>query len=114
MYLNKHSAAWEALSAPCLYMNYNSNLQAVPWKDSISDALPALKGTEYTIPVFATSGYRLLTCSLASLGQSANALWQPLLPAGEHTEQAPLGPRKLLRPDPMRYANGMMSRWTQR
>jgi hypothetical protein len=30
-------------------MNYNSNPQAVPWKDSISHAIRAFKGTEYTI-----------------------------------------------------------------
>lgn len=31
------------------YMNYNLNPQAVPWKDSISHAIRAFKGTEYTI-----------------------------------------------------------------
>jgi hypothetical protein len=31
------------------YMNYNLNPQAVPWKDSISRAIRAFKGTEYTI-----------------------------------------------------------------
>jgi hypothetical protein len=30
-------------------MNYNLNPQAVPWKDSISHAIRAFKGTEYTI-----------------------------------------------------------------
>ena len=31
------------------YMNYNLNPQAVPWKDSISHAIRAFRGTEYTI-----------------------------------------------------------------
>jgi hypothetical protein len=30
-------------------MNYNLNPQAVPWKDSISHAIKAFRGTEYTI-----------------------------------------------------------------
>ena len=30
-------------------MNYNLDPQAVPWKDSISHAIRAFKGTEYTI-----------------------------------------------------------------
>lgn len=34
---------------PVFYMNYNLNPQAVPWKDSISHAIRAFKGTEYTI-----------------------------------------------------------------
>jgi len=37
------------VECPVFYMNYNSNSQAVPWKDSISHAIRALKGTEYTI-----------------------------------------------------------------
>lgn len=30
-------------------MNYNSNPEAVPWKDSISHAIRAFKETEYSI-----------------------------------------------------------------
>jgi hypothetical protein len=30
-------------------MNFNLNPQAVPWKDAISHAIRAFKGTEYTI-----------------------------------------------------------------
>ena len=30
-------------------MNYNLNPQATPWKDSISHAIKAFKGTEFTI-----------------------------------------------------------------
>src|SRR3954467_10377125 len=37
------------VECPVFYMNYNSNSQAVPWKDSISHAIRAFKGTEYTI-----------------------------------------------------------------
>jgi hypothetical protein len=37
------------IECPVFYMNYNPNPQAVPWKDSISHAVRALKGTEYTI-----------------------------------------------------------------
>lgn len=34
---------------PVFYMNYNLNPQAVPWKDAISRAVHAFRGTEYTI-----------------------------------------------------------------
>ncbi len=34
---------------PVFYMNYNLNPQAVPWKDAISRAVRAFRGTEYTI-----------------------------------------------------------------
>jgi hypothetical protein len=34
---------------PVFYMNYNLNPQAVPWKDAISRAVKAFRGTEYTI-----------------------------------------------------------------
>ncbi|MFL6446965.1 MAG: acetyltransferase [Bryobacteraceae bacterium] len=37
------------VECPVFYMNYNSDPQAVPWKDSISHAIRAFKGTEYTI-----------------------------------------------------------------
>jgi hypothetical protein len=37
------------IECPVFYMNYNLNPQAVPWKDSISHAIRAFKGTEYTI-----------------------------------------------------------------
>ena len=37
------------VDCPVFYMNYNSNPQAAPWKDSISHAIRAFKGTEYTI-----------------------------------------------------------------
>ncbi len=37
------------IECPVFYMNYNLNPQAVPWKDSISHAVHAFKGTEYTI-----------------------------------------------------------------
>ena len=37
------------VNCPVFYMNYNLNPQAVPWKDSISHAIKAFKGTEYTI-----------------------------------------------------------------
>lgn len=37
------------IDCPVFYMNYNLNPQAVPWKDSISHAIKAFKGTEYTI-----------------------------------------------------------------
>jgi hypothetical protein len=37
------------VECPVFYMNYNLNPQAVPWKDSISHAIKAFKGTEYTI-----------------------------------------------------------------
>ncbi|MGC2657232.1 MAG: acetyltransferase [Bryobacteraceae bacterium] len=37
------------VECPVFYMNYNLNPQAVPWKDSISHAIRAFKGTEYTI-----------------------------------------------------------------
>ncbi len=37
------------IECPVFYMNYNLNPQAVPWKDSISHAIKAFKGTEYTI-----------------------------------------------------------------
>lgn len=37
------------VDCPVFYMNYNLNPQAVPWKDSISHAIKAFKGTEYTI-----------------------------------------------------------------
>ncbi len=39
----------EGVDCPVFYMNYNLNPQAVPWKDSISHAIKAFKGTEYTI-----------------------------------------------------------------
>lgn len=38
-----------SIEYPVFYMNYNLNPQAVPWKDSISHAIRAFKGTEYTI-----------------------------------------------------------------
>jgi hypothetical protein len=38
-----------SIECPVFYMNYNLNPQAVPWKDSISHAIRAFKGTEYTI-----------------------------------------------------------------
>ncbi len=34
---------------PVFYMNYNLNPQAVPWRDAISRAVRAFRGTEYTI-----------------------------------------------------------------
>jgi hypothetical protein len=34
---------------PVFYMNYNLDPQAVPWRDSISRAIKAFRGTEYTI-----------------------------------------------------------------
>jgi hypothetical protein len=34
---------------PVFYMNYNLYPQAVPWRDSIGDAVKSLKGQEYTI-----------------------------------------------------------------
>ena len=37
------------VECPVFYMNYNLNPQAVPWKDSISHAIKAFNGTEYTI-----------------------------------------------------------------
>jgi hypothetical protein len=37
------------IDCPVFYMNYNLEPQAVPWKDSISHAIKAFKGTEYTI-----------------------------------------------------------------
>jgi hypothetical protein len=37
------------IECPVFYMNYNLDPQAVPWKDSISHAIRAFKGTEYTI-----------------------------------------------------------------
>jgi hypothetical protein len=37
------------VECPVFYINYNLNPQAVPWKDSISHAIRAFKGTEYTI-----------------------------------------------------------------
>ena len=37
------------IECPVFYVNYNLNPQAVPWKDSISHAIRAFKGTEYTI-----------------------------------------------------------------
>jgi len=37
------------VECPVFYMNYNLNPQAIPWKDSISHAIRAFKGTEYTI-----------------------------------------------------------------
>ncbi len=37
------------VECPVFYMNYNLNPQAVPWKDSISHAIKAFRGTEYTI-----------------------------------------------------------------
>ena len=37
------------IECPVFYMNYNLNPQAVPWKDSISHAIRAFHGTEYTI-----------------------------------------------------------------
>jgi hypothetical protein len=37
------------VECPVFYMNYNLNPQAVPWKDSISHAIRAFKGTEFTI-----------------------------------------------------------------
>jgi len=37
------------VECPVFYMNYNLNPQAVPWKDSISHAIRAFRGTEYTI-----------------------------------------------------------------
>lgn len=37
------------IECPVFYMNYNLNPQATPWKDSISHAIRAFKGTEYTI-----------------------------------------------------------------
>ncbi|MFL6414319.1 MAG: acetyltransferase [Bryobacteraceae bacterium] len=37
------------IECPVFYMNYNLNPQTVPWKDSISHAIRAFKGTEYTI-----------------------------------------------------------------
>ena len=39
----------EGVECPVFYINYNSNSQAVPWKDSISHAIRALEGTEYAI-----------------------------------------------------------------
>ena len=37
------------LTFPVFYMNYNVNPQAIPWKDAISRAVHAFRGTEYTI-----------------------------------------------------------------
>jgi hypothetical protein len=37
------------VECPVFYMNYNANPQSAPWKDSISHAIRAFKGTEYTI-----------------------------------------------------------------
>ena len=37
------------VECPVFYMNYNLNPQAVPWKDSISHAIKAFKGVEFTI-----------------------------------------------------------------
>lgn len=37
------------VECPVFYMNYNLNPRAVPWKDSISHAIKAFKGTEFTI-----------------------------------------------------------------
>jgi hypothetical protein len=37
------------IECPVFYMNYNLNPQATPWKDSISHAIKAFRGTEYTI-----------------------------------------------------------------
>ena len=34
---------------PVFYMNYALNPQAVPWRDSISQAVRMFKGTEYSI-----------------------------------------------------------------
>jgi hypothetical protein len=37
------------VECPVFYMNYNLDPQSVPWKDAISHAIRAFKGTEYTI-----------------------------------------------------------------
>jgi hypothetical protein len=37
------------IECPVFYMNYNLNPQAIPWRDSISHAIKAFRGTEYTI-----------------------------------------------------------------
>jgi hypothetical protein len=37
------------VECPVFYMNYTLNPQATPWKDSISHAIRAFRGTEYTI-----------------------------------------------------------------
>ncbi len=37
------------IECPVFYMNYTLNPQATPWKDSISHAIKAFRGTEYTI-----------------------------------------------------------------
>lgn len=37
------------IECPVFYVNYNLNPQAIPWKDSISHAIRAFKGMEYTI-----------------------------------------------------------------
>lgn len=37
------------IECPVFYMNYVSNPQAIPWKDSISHAIRTFKGTEFTI-----------------------------------------------------------------
>ena len=37
------------VECPVFYMNYILNPQATPWKDSISHAIKAFRGTEYTI-----------------------------------------------------------------
>jgi hypothetical protein len=37
------------IECPVFYMNYNLNPQATPWKDSISHAIKAFRGTEFTI-----------------------------------------------------------------
>jgi hypothetical protein len=37
------------IECPVFYMNYNLNPQATPWKDAISHAIKAFRGTEYTI-----------------------------------------------------------------
>jgi len=37
------------VQVPVFYMNYNSNPQAVPWRDSIGNAVKFFKGYEYTI-----------------------------------------------------------------
>ena len=37
------------LEFPVFYMNYNLNPQSVPWRDAISRAVRAFRGTEYTI-----------------------------------------------------------------
>jgi len=39
----------ENVSFPVFYMNYNSNPQAMPWRDAISHAVKFFRGYEYTI-----------------------------------------------------------------